>query len=629
MYGGSKNRSGFGPFHAQFQALWLSCYIFLFSAGIAWPVPAQSQVQTPVQIGALVLAFDIEIRAPQAIQDYLQRHIELSRYRELTDLDATELDRLLKAAQSNVQDLLGTLGYFSPEVQITAVDTPQNPLARRRVLINVVAGEPVKISEVTIDFTGPVSTDGAPQAQRQTIRASWPLRPGMTFTQVNWDAAKVRALQLLTQRLYALGQITSSRAEIDPDLKIAHLTLTLDSGAPFRLGPLQVTGTEHYDLQLVSRLARLSPGADYDQGKLLEAQQRLSDSGFFDSVFLSLDTAGNPDAAPVLVQLRDAKLQKIVLGVGASTDSGLRLSMDHTHNRVPGLGWRAVTKLSLDRETRSLGSELTSPPDDSGTRWVTSALFKNQLSGSFDVSSQRYRIGRNQPGDQIDRNYYLQFDRAEANAAGLSSTADSVSVNYAWTKRSFDSLPFPSSGYGLGAEVGGGVALGSTRQPYLRAQARWLGIWPLANEALQFGGGLRSGRIAVRAEGGAVLARDGVEIPSTQLFVTGGDSSVRGYALRTIGTELANGVVAAGRYLAVGSVEWQRPIVVNDRVTDWESTLFLDAGAVADRPSDLEPKFGVGAGVRWRSPVGPLQIDVAYGLAVKEFRLHLSVGFTF
>lgn len=629
MHWGSKNRYQFGPFHAQFRARLLWPLFFAFSAAIAWPVRAQSQVQTPAQTSAPALAFDIEIRAPQGIQDYLLRHIELSRYQELSDLDANELARLLTAAQRNVQDLLGTLGYFSPEVQITSFETPQNPAALRHILITVLPGEPVKISDINIDFTGAISKDGAPPEQRQTIRASWSLRPGMTFTQVDWDAAKTRAVQLLTEKRYALGQIISSRAEIDPDLKIAHLTLILDSGAPFRLGPLQVTGTQRYDPQLVSRLARLAPGADYDRGKLLEAQQRLSDSGFFDSVFLSLDTAGNPDAAPVLVQLRDAKLQKVVLGIGASTDSGLRLSMEHTHNKVPGIDWRAVTKLSLDRETRSLGSELTSPPDDSGTRWVTSALFKNQVSGSFDVVSQRHRVGRNQTSDQIDRNYYLQFDRAQSTATGLSTSADSLTVNYSWTQRNFDSLPFPSIGYGLGAELGGGVALGSTRQPYLRAQVRWLGIWPLANELLLPGSGLRSGRIAVRAEGGAVLARNGVEIPSTQLFVTGGDSSVRGYALRTIGTELANGVVAAGRYLAVGSVEWQRPIVVNDKLTDWESTLFLDGGAVADKPSDLRPKFGVGAGVRWRSPVGPLQIDVAYGLATQEVRLHLSVGFTF
>lgn len=55
----------------------------------------------------------------------------------------------------------------------------------------------------------------------------------------------------------------------------------------------------------------------------------------------------------------------------------------------------------------------------------------------------------------------------------------------------------------------------------------------------------------------------------------------------------------------------------------------MDAGAVADKPSDLQAKVGLGAGVRWKSPVGPLQIDLAYGVAVQQFRLHLSVGFTF
>jgi translocation and assembly module TamA len=211
----------------------------------------------------------------------------------------------------------------------------------------------------------------------------------------------------------------------------------------------------------------------------------------------------------------------------------------------------------------------------------------------------------------------------------LPTVADALSANYAWTQRNFDTLPFPSSGYGLGAELGGGVTLGSSRQPYLRVLARWLDIWPLSGEQTGTRASMRSGRVALRAEGGMVLARTGAELPSTQLFLTGGDTSVRGYALRSIGTELANGEIAAGRYLATGSVEWQRPIVINDKLTDWESTVFLDAGAVADKPSALRAQVGVGAGVRWRSPVGPLQIDLAYGVAVKQVRLHMSVGFAF
>ncbi|WP_157827002.1 BamA/TamA family outer membrane protein, partial [Macromonas nakdongensis] len=81
--------------------------------------------------------------------------------------------------------------------------------------------------------------------------------------------------------------------------------------------------------------------------------------------------------------------------------------------------------------------------------------------------------------------------------------------------------------------------------------------------------------------------------------------------------------------LAVTSLEWQRPGWIQGRRSAWETALFSDAGAVANRARDLDPQVGVGAGVRYNSPVGPLQADLAYGLDRRQLRLHLSVGFTF
>jgi translocation and assembly module TamA len=133
----------------------------------------------------------------------------------------------------------------------------------------------------------------------------------------------------------------------------------------------------------------------------------------------------------------------------------------------------------------------------------------------------------------------------------------------------------------------------------------------------------------MRASVGAVLANEGVALPSTELFLAGGDNSVRGYALHGIGVTLADGSTTAGRYLATGSVEWQRPMRVRGNLTDWESTVFVDVGAVANQPSELRPKIGVGVGARWKSPVGPLQVDLAYGMDVQKFRLHMNLGFTF
>lgn len=614
--------------------LWLVLLPLLLAlSGQARPQSVSSLENTqPSQIASTTigpLAFDIEVVAPAEIQTFLQRHMELQRYRELTDLDAAELARLLTAAHSDIQNLLGTLGYFSAEVELAVQEKPQSSVARRHISITVKPGNPVKVTGITIEFTGAIAEDQTAQSQRRAITEGATLPSGATFTQSGWDGVKAQALRLLTSQHYPNGTIAQSRADIDPETQTAVLMLVLDSGPLFKLGALQITGLQRFDAQWVTRLARLKPGTPYDQGQILEAQQRLVDSGFFDSVFVTIDTEGDPDDASIKVQVREAKLQKIVLGIGANTDSGLRLSAEHTHHKVPGIDWRAVSKLSLDRTTQSLESELTSPRDETGTQWVTSALFQSQVSGSFNVDSQRYRVGRAQTGEDIDRNYYIQYDHAKKYGSGVATTANAVTVNYAWTQRKFDSLPFPSRGYGLGAELGGGITLENTRQPYLRAQVRWLSLWPLGDPLTDVSTRQRAGRVAMRAEGGMVLAREGVDLPVTQLFLTGGDTSVRGYGFRSIGAELAGDTTAPGRYLVSGSAEWQRPIFINDKATDWESTIFLDAGAVADSPANLNAKVGLGAGVRWKSPVGPLQIDLAYGLAVKELRLHLSVGFTF
>ena len=135
--------------------------------------------------------------------------------------------------------------------------------------------------------------------------------------------------------------------------------------------------------------------------------------------------------------------------------------------------------------------------------------------------------------------------------------------------------------------------------------------------------------IVLRAEAGAVMAKDSARIPSTELFRTGGDATVRGYGFRDIGIQLANGTVGPGRYMALGSIEWRRPLRRNGVLTDFENTLFMDAGAVADKPGDLRPSVGIGTGVRWKSPIGPLQFDIAYGVKPRELRLHVSVGFVF
>lgn len=589
-----------------------------------WLAQSLSFAQTTTEAAAEATAFVLTVTANEEIRQLLERHLDLQRYRSMPDLSDEELDRLMAMALPDAENLVGTLGYFAPQIEIkrAALGT------QRQVLIHVVAGEPVRVHQVLLRFAGAIATDPEAAGQRQSIQDSWLLATGNRFTQPLWDDAKELALRQLSTLRYPTGRIQTSLADVDAQTRQVRLEVTLDSGPLYQLGELSVSGLERHDAGLVRKLARLPEGAPYDHKALVQAQERLTKSGFFNTAFITVDSASDPRAAKVLVSVREARLQKLVLGVGASTDSGSRVSLEHVHNQFPANNWRTVSKISLDRETQSFGTGLIAPPNRRGWRLNTEAVLLQQSSGTFDIRSQLWRIGESKEEERIDRNYYLQYERSDSAASDLSATdrTQAISAVYNFTVRHFDSMPFPTGGWAFGADVGGGTTLGAQRVPYGRVLTRWQFFWPLGRAGAR---DPREGRVSLRAQAGVVLAKADASLPATQLFLAGGDNSVRGYKLRSIGVQLDDGQVSAGRYLLTGSVEWQRPITRNRVLTEWEGVMFVDAGAVANQLNALKPQVGVGAGVRWRSPVGPLQMDLAYGVEVRKFRMHLNVGFTF
>ena len=610
---------------------WLA---LLLGSALACASPARAQdgsaaeppASTPASAAQAGMPLRLEILAPAPLDAFLLRHAELQRYSELADLGRAELERLLLTAPADLRQLLATQGYFSPRVDVRLVENADAP---RTVRIEIDPGPLAHVAGWRIVLNGPAQDDPVAADQRAALLAGWTLGEGRVFTQQDWDGAKQAALRQLTRHRYPQARITHSLADIDPERHEVLLRLELDSGPPYRFGELRIEGSDRYEPATIERLLRLAgvvPGEDYDEGLLQSAQQRLLEQGDYESVFVRIDTDADPGAAPVEVSVREAKQQKLVLGVGASTDNGGRLSVEHLHHRVPGLDWRATNKLQLERDTRTLGTALDSPVDPQGWHWNLGAQLQRQDDGSSTTTSEQLKAGRAQGARRLERQFYLQYDRAQVHDRALAVQADaasSVSAHYGWTRRDFDDLANPTRGQGLALELGAGLTLSQTPQPYLSSRLRWQAYRP-AFEASD-----RPSRWSLRLEGGAVWSPDDGAVPATQRFLAGGEGSVRGYGLRDIGVPRSDGSVDPGRLLALASVEWQRPLWLDGRRSDWETALFIDAGAVADRSQDLSPKVGVGAGLRYRSPVGPLQLDLAYGLERHAFRLHMSVGFLF
>ena len=593
---------------------------------------AENAPETPTAVAeSATPSFTVEVRSPDTVRDTLERHLELQRFRHLPDLQANELQRLLGTTDANARELLGTLGYFAPAITVELVPAQGDATAPPTVVVTVHPGPLTHIASADIAFTPhPGDEDSQASArQQQRVQRNWSLTPGQPFTQSAWDAAKSDGLRQLQSRRHPTARIAHSRAEVNTDQHEARLSVTYDSGPAYRFGPLRVQGSQRYDAEGASRLARLPTGAVYDEAELLDAQLRLASSGYYDAVFLTLDTEGsNPQAAPVVAQVREAPLHKLVFGPGISTDSGARLSLEHIHNRLPGIGWRALSKLSLDRKEQSASTEWTALPDTKGWRWFAAGQVQREVTGDYDTNGGRLRWGRTQSAQAIDRSNYLQYDYANSQGPNAPPSGTALSINYGWTGRYFNNPTAPTRGHGVALELGLGTTLRPQRDPFVRTLLRWQAFIP-AGRVQDDAGQRRTARVALRADAGAVLARDGAQVPVTQLFLTGGDTTVRGYGFRSIGARTSHGQLYGGRYLAAGSVEWQRPIVYQGAMTDWESTLFIDAGAVADRVGDLDARVGVGAGLRWRSPVGPLQADLAWGVKTRELRLHLRLGFSF
>jgi translocation and assembly module TamA len=471
-----------------------------------------------------------------------------------------------------------------------------------------------------------MASDPAGERQRREIERDWLLPDGETFTQEQWDAAKTAGLRVLQRLRYPAARIDSSEATINADTNFAELAITYNPGPAYRFGKLRLEGVQRYDAEGIRNIAHLNTGDVYSEEALLDTQQRLITSGYFEGVFLTLDASEqNPDEATVIAQLREAKEQKIVFGAGYSTDTGMRVSIDHIHNKMPPLGWRAVNNLTAGLQTQSLSTNWTDMPVASGWAWNTGLSLERSDVGDIKSNSASLTGGRVRLGDKTEERYYLQYDASVLEGGDSPTNSSSLLGNYSWTGRYFDNRLSPTSGFGVGLDGGVGMTVTPRGKPFLRFEARALKLWP-------FGGrnpaGKRS-RIALRAELGTIVAQEDTDIPSQLLFLTGGDTTVRGYKYESIGTRLSDGSIYGARNMGMASVEWQRPFTMFGDSRSYEHILFVDAGAAADRARDAVVFPGVGTGLRWASPMGPIELDVAYGTKTGNWKLHLRVGFQF
>lgn len=614
----------------------------------------------------LVAEYDLVVQAPTVLRNLLQEHLDLARFRNAPAdqrLSPQELLRLSTAAPQQALALLETEGYFNAQVEV--LRSAGQPLT---LTVKVEPGELTRVKQVSLDFNGSLQAPEAasaptakptadplqPSAERlaaaaqlrQQLQSDGSLSAGAPFTQGRWSGAKAALLGKARAQGYPLARWDATAAVVNTEANNVDIALALNSGPLFLLGELQVEGLKYQPRSSIERLAGYSVGDPYSERRLLDFQERLLKTTLFEGISVEIDpelgmpatstsaTAapasapasapeppppslrGSTQVSPVIVKLREAARQQVTLNLGFNADEGPRIGADYINRRPFDQDLRARTKLDVSRDKSALDMELSSHPQEDMQRWL-GAVYLERLRDSAKVQLNfRTRLGRARENDGQDRTVYAEILRARETSPQNAIDAGAVSANVQWTRRRVNSTLLPTDGFTASLLLGAGRADSSVASNgfFGSAHVKLHGYKPLPGQ--WFG--------IARAEMAQIVAADNVGLPEKLRYRAGGDESVRGYGFEDLGPVDIYGNPTGGKVMATASLELAHTLVRS--MPELLGAAFVDLGQAAPSWAEFKPNYGYGLGLRYRSPLGTLRLDLARAHQPQTWRLHFSVG---
>jgi translocation and assembly module TamA len=562
--------------------------------------------------------YSIDFEGPAPLRSMILERTLIGRWQTRPGYDADQFEALVARAPDEVRAIARAEGYFDPQVSVIGV--------AGRVRIELMPGARTTVGRLDLRIQGDAAGD-ARLIERLT--RAWLLPEGSFFRPDRWEQGKRALVDALGQSGYLRAAVRESRVEVDVVQTSASLRLVVDSGPRLAFGPMRITGLKFFEPRRVEDLRPFAEGEPYSIERILDFQQRLSQVGYFTAASVlpdleALERDPGAERVPLLVDLTESRLQRVAVGLGYSSDYGARVQLAHDHRNLWGAGWQSESVLLLETRRQRAFANLRSPLQSDG--WfigLGSSAEQVDIAGERVLRTQTY-AGRGHRFVDGDDFYSLahQFERRSILLQEGESPGDSrVAWVLGWSRtlRRLDSQLDPRRGHTTQLQLSGAARwLGSDRS-FVRGYARTQRFWPMPIESLGLGGGVLIGLL----EGGAIAARSRTDIPSENLFRTGGAQSVRGYRFQSLGV-IEGASVTGGRFLAVASLEYQFPMSDTRRLA-----VFFDRGNATDSLQGFRFEAAYGVGLRWRTPVGPVLIDLAQGDSVDTPRLHLSVGYGF
>ncbi|WP_084694199.1 autotransporter assembly complex protein TamA [Marinobacter daepoensis] len=540
--------------------------------------------------------------------DELQENAEIL-LGEVEGRTADGLRRYASSAVAQVKEAVRALGYYNPVVRWQVYEQEEEPAELR---LTVSPGEPVRIRSRRVDVRGPGARD-------PSLVSGLPERPraGDVLHHGEYDALR-RAIQNRAGRSgYFDGQYLERQLAVDPEALAADIQLEYETGERYRLGEVTFLDGHGFDETLLRQFVTIEPGEPFHADKVARLNQDLSNSGYFSGVDVDVSpTKAEDRVIPVDIGLTPRPPRSVSAGVGFSTDVGPRFRGNWREHYINAKGYKrgADTELSELRQSISGWYELPLDPPMTDSIRLGTGYQREHIE---DVESERLTLGQ-QWNHQLDSGWMQVLSmRWEGERYRIGDeergTSSLLLPGVSYSKLRANSPLDPSQGFRLQLDVTGAHRALLSDADILHINFLAKGLYTLADNH----------RFLARFNFGGVATNSFSDVPPSLRFFAGGDQSVRGYGYETLSPEDSDGVAIGGRYLIVGSAEYQYEFARN-----WRLAAFVDEGNAVNNVFD-PLATGVGMGIRWVSPVGPLRLDVAKGLNDEldgGWRIHFSMG---
>lgn len=534
----------------------------------------------------------------------LRNGLSIVRQQNSDRLTTRSVARLHEQAQEELSAMLQVWGYYQP-----AIDASLNEAENWQATYRITPGDPIKIDLLSVRVEGEAENDAA----FNDLLDDFPIKQGDTLNHQAYEGAKKKLLALAQERGYFDGKLTRHRVRVDPDAGSAEVVLVFESGKRYRFAEIDYPDSV-INKNLFERLTPFKPGEPFRASKVLELRNNLTNSGYFSSANTqTLRDQRENDRVPVKLDVKADNKHRYTAGIGYGTDTGARLGLGWQNRYVNDRGHRLSADARLSQISNKISADYKMP---FWSKNIATVGFNTEYkqentdtseSKAFTTGSyyQRKRFGWDETGSL--RLLNEQFDIADESASSLL-----LIPGISWSRTWADDTLYTRHGGSLSLSLSGASKslLSDTTFGQITVRGKYIKS-VTANS-----------RVITRATLGATEVSDFDKLPSSLRFFAGGDNSIRGFDYQELGPEDDDGEVVGGRYLAVGSLEYEHMFVKN-----WGGAVFTDFGNAANSWSDSF-EYSVGIGVRWRSPVGLIRVDIAQGISDEDnpIGLHIVIG---